>query len=431
MKNFQPKDKHATTVTNSATFQVAARDQRFSRTSPKQSIRPNPRREHVRMIDQDESSVIPSEDGILYEHCFTISDTRPHTAHASPTVPDKGHFVLLDLKTPDSNHTIQVPFQIDSAASCNTLPSKHLSSMPWATVISTRTVIIPYASRPIQPIGQTTIEACKNNTTCNLTFQIVDTDQPALLSTEASKTLGVLTLDANFIRKCDTATPLSHPAADPSTCNYSAAGPSPIPPDTSKRSWPQLGTLTMEFISKNCPTLFQGLGFLGPPVDFDLDPNVKPIHAPVHRQPTSKLESIKTALDTHETTGQLVRLSQPTDWISNMVVRKRESTPSKAGKMGICLDPSQTNKAIRRPKYIIPTLEENLHKLHDMNSMTVIDVKEAFQNIPLTLRSSLMTTMYTGGQDYRLAYLQHLKSGNAESIWSLKASKSSASLMTS
>ena len=157
----------------------------------------------------------------------------------------------------------------------------------------------------------------------------------------------------------------------------------------------------MQFISKNCPTLFQGLGFLGPPVDFDLDPNVKPIHAPVHRQPTSKLESIKTALDTHETTGQLVRVSQPTDWISNMVVRKRESTPTKAGKMGICLDPSQTNKAIRRPKYIIPTLEENLRILHGMKYMTVIDGKEAFQNIPVALRSSLMTTMYTPWGRYR------------------------------
>ena len=83
----------------------------------------------------------------------------------------------------------------------------------------------------------------------------------------------------------------------------------------------------MEFISKNCPTLFQGFGFLGPPVDFDLDLNVKPIHAPVHRQPISKLESIKTALDTYETTGQLVRVSQPTDWISNMEVRERENPP--------------------------------------------------------------------------------------------------------
>ena len=172
--------------------------------------------------------------------------------------------------------------------------------------------------------------------------------------------------------------------------------------DTSTRTWPQLGTLTMEFISKNCTTLFQGLGFLGPPVDFDLDPHVKPIHAPVHRQPISKLDSIKKALDAYETTGQLVRVSQPTDWISNMVIREREPTPTKPGKIRICLDPSQTlDKAIRRPKYIIPTLEENLQRLHGMKYMTVIDVKEAFQNIPLTLRSSLMTTMYTPWGRYR------------------------------
>ena len=85
-----------------------------------------------------------------------------------------------------------------------------------------------------------------------------------------------------------------------------------------------------------------------------------------------------------------------------MVVLERESTPTKAGKIRICLDPSKTlNKAIRRPKYIIPTLEDNLHKLHGMKYMTVIDVKEAFQNIPLTLRSSLMTTMYTPWGHYR------------------------------
>ena len=55
----------------SSVCQQAARDQRSPRPPPKQSIRTNPRYEHVRMIDQDESSVIPSEDGILYEHCFT------------------------------------------------------------------------------------------------------------------------------------------------------------------------------------------------------------------------------------------------------------------------------------------------------------------------------------------------------------------------
>ena len=43
------------------------------------------------------------------------------------------------------------------------------------------------------------------------------------------------------------------------------------------RVWPTPGTL--EFISKNWTSLFQGLGFRSPPVDLDLDPDVKPIHA--------------------------------------------------------------------------------------------------------------------------------------------------------
>lgn len=116
-------------------------------------------------------------------------------------------------------------------------------------------------------------------------------------------------------------------------------------------SWTQLGTLSIEFISKNCSTFFQGLVFLGSPVKFDLHPNVKPIHAPVHPQPDSKLKSIKTALDTDEAMGQLIQVPQPTDWISNMVDREKEPTPTKPGKSLICLDPSQTlNKAIRRQK---------------------------------------------------------------------------------
>ena len=67
----------------SSVCQQAARDQRSPRPPRKQPIRPNPKREHVRMIDQDESSAIPSKGRILYEHCFTISDTGHKTSHSS------------------------------------------------------------------------------------------------------------------------------------------------------------------------------------------------------------------------------------------------------------------------------------------------------------------------------------------------------------
>ena len=81
-------------------------------------------------------------------------------------------------------------------------------------------------------------------------------------------------------------------------------------------------------------------GVTGPPIDFYLDPSVKPIHAPVHRQPISKLDKIKAALDAHEATGQLIRVSQPPDWISNMVVQESSTTPNKPAKLWVCLDPS-------------------------------------------------------------------------------------------
>ena len=154
--------------------------------------------------------------------------------------------------------------------------------MPWAKISPSKTVILPYASPPMKPIGQVTLTTMRGSSAFDLTFQVINTDQPALLSIEASKTLGVLTLNADFIRKCSTNTTPLTPVTSPEIHKSSATGPPPAPPDTSNRAWPKPGTLTLEFISKNCPSLFQGLGFLGPPVDFDLDPNVKPVHAPIH-----------------------------------------------------------------------------------------------------------------------------------------------------
>lgn len=46
----------------------------------------------------------------------------------------------------------------------------------------------------------------RGSSTFDLTFQVIHTDQPALLSIEDSKALGVLTLNADFIRKCSTST---------------------------------------------------------------------------------------------------------------------------------------------------------------------------------------------------------------------------------
>ena len=82
----------------------------------------------------------------------------------------------------------------------------------------------------------------------------------------------------------------------------------------------------MEFISKNWTSLFQGLGFRGPLIGLDLDPDVKPIRASNQCEPISKLDAIKAALDAYETTGQPLRVSQP----------KARTNPHQTGKIRSC-----------------------------------------------------------------------------------------------
>ena len=70
-----------------------------------------------------------------------------------------------------------------------------------------------------------------------------------------------------------------------------------------------------------------------------------------------------------------------------MVVKEKPN-----GKLRICFDPSQTiNKAIKRPKYTIPTIEEKLPLLTKAKVFTIVDVSEAFHTIVLDEKSSLLT----------------------------------------
>ena len=160
---------------------------------------------------------------------------------------------MLDLRSLDSPISKQIPFQIDSAAS---LPSNHFTNIPCAKISPSKTVILPYASPPIKPIGHVTLTASKGRSTCDLTFHIINAEHPALLGIKASKTLGVLTVNADFIRKCSTST--TQPSPMSSLNQDSAAGPPPAPPNTSDRIWPELGTL----FQRTATSSFRDLGSL-------------------------------------------------------------------------------------------------------------------------------------------------------------------------
>ena len=120
----------------------------------------------------------------------------------------------------------------------------------------------------------------------------------------------------------------------------------------------------------------------------ELDPNVRPVHAQVRRVPVAKLDRVNEELERLSNEGIIKPVSQPTDWLSNILVKEKPN-----GNLRICIDPSQTiNRAIRRPKYTIPTIEEKLPLLTNAKVFTIVDVSEAFHTIELDEESSLLTT---------------------------------------
>ena len=95
----------------------------------------------------------------------------------------------------------------------------------------------------------------------------------------------------------------------------------------------------------------------------------------------------------------IAKVSEPTDWVSNLVV-----TTKKSGDIRICIDPKQLNKALKRHHYQSSTLEELLPGLTKAKIFSTCDLKSGYHHLKLDEESSKLTTFITPHGRYR--YLQ-------------------------
>jgi len=88
-------------------------------------------------------------------------------------------------------------------------------------------------------------------------------------------------------------------------------------------------------------------------------------------------------------------VKEPTKWINSMVIVK------KLNKLRICLDLKDLNKAIKRPHYPIPTIDDILPQLSKAKVFSVLDAKDGFWQVKLDEPSSYLTTFWTPFGRYR------------------------------
>lgn len=101
--------------------------------------------------------------------------------------------------------------------------------------------------------------------------------------------------------------------------------------------------------------MFDGIGCLEGTYRIKIEPTVSPVVHPPGKIPFTQRERerVKEELDHMEKLGVIRKAEEPTEWMSSLVVVEKLN-----GKVRLCLDPQDLNKAIQREHYPMQTVEE-------------------------------------------------------------------------
>ena len=149
--------------------------------------------------------------------------------------------------------------------------------------------------------------------------------------------------------------------------------------------------VTKETVVKEYNDVFHGQGHIGDST-FVFNSEVNPVQHKRHHIPIALYDNflVKAKIAELEGKGIIWKVTEPTEWISSMVIVVKPN-----GKIGICLDPQDLNQAILRPKYQMPTLGEILPSLAKAKVFSTLDAKDGFYQIRLDKVSSLKTSFWT------------------------------------
>jgi len=269
------------------------------------------------------------------------------------------------------------PFlRIDTGARCNVLLvhiyKKAIGDYRLENVNPVKSSIVSYDGGSIPVLGTVKIQVQRGSFMCLLLCCLVESKRcRPILGKSACEGMGVVEIkDLDAIRQPDTSGGEVFSVQD-------AVSSSKI--------------LTKEQVVEMFPDVFDdGLGVLEGEYHIRLDESAKPVkHAPRRGQVALRAK-IKETLDELHSSGVIVPVTKPTPWISSML-----AVPKKNGKIRICLDPKDLNKAVVHENYPMPTIEDIATHLHGAKVFTVLDAKNGFWHVKLNEESSYLTMFHT------------------------------------
>lgn len=102
-------------------------------------------------------------------------------------------------------------------------------------------------------------------------------------------------------------------------------------------------------------------------------------------------KKVKQELQRMQALGVIETVDEPTEWVSNMVARRKKKTDD----VRICIDSKDLNKALMHPYHPMRTVEDVAAQMSGATVFSVLDTKSSFWQIKLDDASSLHTTFAT------------------------------------
>ncbi len=122
-----------------------------------------------------------------------------------------------------------------------------------------------------------------------------------------------------------------------------------------------------------------------------IDSNVQPVvHAP-RPVPAPLRGKVKEELDNLEQKGIIKKVSNPTDWVSSMVVVRKKNSD----RVRICIDPTDLNNAVKREHFPMNNFDDVVTRLTGSKVYSTLDANMGYFQLKLDAESSELTTFNT------------------------------------
>lgn len=127
------------------------------------------------------------------------------------------------------------------------------------------------------------------------------------------------------------------------------------------------------------------------PIKIKLREGVQPYSVSVARRvPIPLLDKVEKELQRMKDCGIIEEITEPTEWVSPMVPVLKPN-----GDVRICIDLKKLNQAVQRERYVIPTVDDIIHKLRGSSVFSKLDALSGFWQLPLDPETAKRTTFIT------------------------------------